>query len=233
MNYKKTLVLLMLAFLGSKTLAQSPYKLSFQKNKVLDVLLGTTKPESHDKQQLYFDDVFPVAQEAGFSGIQAIGIPESPTLGNYHPQFLAFGQWASFKARKDGMEQVQEKIPDLYQRRKDIWSTFYMTVYELKEDIEIEFLVDKIYVFTAYWLNNAQQTETFIQGFSKEVSSQKGKIVLGLTQGKSPVEYYYSPDYVVITEWNTQADFEQFMHKSAQKTIKELKNVHQFKIQAY
>ena len=233
MYHKKIFFLLTIVLLMSTTLtAQSKLTYNFKKGTVLDILLGNTKPESKDKQQLYFKEIFPVAKELGYNSAPALGIPESPTMGNYHPQFLAFGLWESFKARNYAMETIEQKVPDIYQRRKEIWSTFNMTSYELDQDINMELSENKTYVVTAYWLENSNQIEEFKNNFSKTVSSQNGKVILELMGGRSPVGYYYNPDYFTITEWDNSSEFQNFAKSSKGKAFKGIKNINQFKVKS-
>ena len=227
-----SLVFLSIALMSTSLSAQSKLTYNFKKGTVVDILLGNTKPESVDKQQLYFKEIFPVAQKLGYNNAPALGIPESPIMGNYHPQFMAFGLWKSFQARTQAMETIEEKIPDIYQRRKDIWSTFNMTSYELDQDINLELSEDKTYVVTACWLENSNQVKEFKNNFSKEVSNQNGKVILELMNGRSPVGYYYNPDYFTITEWDNSSEFQNFVQSSKGKTFKGIKNINQFKVKS-
>ena len=88
---------------------------------------------------------------------------------------------------------------------------------------------NKIIVATAYWKKeNKQEFDDFVTNW-KATAKQTGALIkLELTNGKSPFGYYYNPDYLLIAQWDTRADFETFLKQNQKMDIQDLRNVNQY-----
>ena len=112
--------------------AQSKTKsYTLKKGHVFDVIFLNTKPDTKEKLQHYFKTAFPVAEKMGYHSLPGIAIKGSPTQGNYHPESMIFGYWDTLNGREKFLQDIQKTMPDFHEERRNIWSTFNLTYYEL------------------------------------------------------------------------------------------------------
>ena len=64
--------------------------------------------------------------------------------------------------------------------------------------------------------------------WKKALEETGGTIKLELTQGKSPTGYEYNPDYMVISQWESQKAFEAFQALNVSMDTDFLMHVNQF-----
>ncbi|OJJ17739.1 hypothetical protein BKI52_28155 [marine bacterium AO1-C] len=212
-------------FAQSKTL-----KYNLKKGQAFDILLLRLKPNTKEKIQKYFKTYFPIAKKYGYHSLKGFPVKESPMQGNYQPQSMIFGYWDSLDQREKFLEYIDENKPEFHQDRRDIWTRFDVTYYEMQQDVSFEVNKEKYNVVTAYWQKKKAGFKQFKKNWQEKVRQAGGTVVVTLTNGASPFGYYYNPDYLCITEWESKAAFEKFYQKNLQMDHSAVQQVNQFKI---
>ncbi|MEM7585588.1 MAG: hypothetical protein AAF560_19515 [Acidobacteriota bacterium] len=201
---------------------------SYQKGQAIDFLFLNQKPDTEQALKDYFGAVFPIVKEAGYTPLPGFRITQSPTQGNYHPAVLVIASWRSPESRAHAMRTIEERVPDFHQQRRDIWSSFDMTVYTMQEDVAFTVRSDKVYTLTAYWQEPGSRFAGFKREWLRKTRQAGGSIQLELEDGVSPFGYRYDPDYMVITEWERLTDFEQFTKENLAMDHEPIRHVNQF-----
>lgn len=231
MNSKQTTVLfLLLLNISIHSFGQGKLvKYELKKGEAFDILLATTKAGSKDSFKEYREKAFPVAVEMGYSFLPGFNISEI-VQGKTQPKGIIMGKWTSLATREKFLDVIEERVPNFHQLRKDIWSLFNVTYYEIKEDYFFELDPSKIIVATACWKkeNTQSQFDSFINKWKNALKKTDGTIKLELTNGKSPSGYVYNPDIMVIAQWDSLEDFEAFQKLNLKMDFNILKNVNQF-----
>ena len=212
--------------------AQKNTAIALQKGQVFDVLpLKLNKNADSLSMRKYLNDsILPKAIKLGYIPIANLPVKKHAIQGNYTPDVLVLGAWKSKTSLDAIMKQLETEFSDFHSLRREIWTVFYNTHYELKEDLKVTFLSDKFYVATAYWKNTSSNFKHFKSNTATNIKSNNGKVVLELTEGNSPYGYYYNPDYFFISEWNNKADFEQFLKENQVIEKQNLKHINQFNL---
>lgn len=202
-----------------------------KKGQAFDVLLFNTIPESKETLNRYFKYAIPVAQKYGYIPQKGFKVIQSPTQGNYWPGTVIIGQWSDFSKRREFVTEITKEVPDFHEMRRAIWSTFFLTYWEVKEDKTVRMDSEKFNVFTAYWEDDSEGFKKFIENWKKRVNQTEGEILLELTDGNSPVGYYYNPEYLSISSWDNREAFEAFYEKNLKMDHTGVKHVNQFIIE--
>lgn len=224
------MLFLQLAF-GSFLVAQSQIKnYSFKKGEVLDVLLLSAKPNYDSLFAIYRKTAFPVAMRMSYTPIPGFRI-QTYTQGNFQPESFILGKWASLAQREQFLAEIETHVPDFHQQRRNIFSDFHLTYYEMLEDISFEVNKGKTIVATAYWRSDKESFQRFQKQWLKAVKKEKGKMILSLEEGKSPFGYFYQPDWMIITEWESLAEFEAFQDRVDKLGVVGLQHINQFILQ--
>ncbi len=233
MSILKTSLAVFLLFISTHGLqGQSAVKtFSYKKGQVLDIILLNTKEGIKEELDHYFKTALPVATKYGYKGQGGLPLKSSPTQGNYHPESIIFGVWNSLKEREDFLTNIEDVMPEFHQARRNIWSSFNMTFWEMSDDLSFTVNTDKFNVATAYWQNDKEDFQQFKVNWNTLSKKSGGKEILALANGDSPFGYYYKPDYMVITEWNNRSDFEKFLRENLKMKHDGVKHVNQFIIQ--
>ncbi|MEM1182387.1 MAG: hypothetical protein AAGM22_28835 [Acidobacteriota bacterium] len=182
--------------------------LTVEKGEALDVLFLTTKPDTQEKLGDYFATVSPIVKKAGYT--PKPGFALSATRGNYDPSRVVFASWRSPEDRAEAMAAIDANVENFHERRREIWSSFNMTVYTMENDVAVAMDADKTYVMTAYWRTDGDGFDAFTKSWRKSAGRAGGTVVLELEDGWSPFGYRYDPDYLAITEWKSDKAFETF-----------------------
>ncbi len=228
-NIKISLIVISLFLVSFKLHSQSDViTYSYKKGQVMDIIFLNTKPDTKEALDHYFKTAFPVAEKHGYKGQGGVSLAPTPTQGNYHPGSMVFGFWTSYDSRKNFLKEIDEVMPDFHKARREIWSSFNLTYYELENDLSFQIDRNKYNVVTAYWKNDTSDFEKFTKNWSSKAKKAGGKEVVSLKDGGSPFGYYYAPDYMVITSWNSKADFEKFYKENLKMDHKGIKHVNQF-----
>ena len=174
----------------------------------LNNIIGNEKP----KQQ-YFVDIAPVGRELGYKPLIAFKINKPPSLGNYFPDTLAIAAWeGSVADRKATFDELLNRVPDIHQRRFEVWSSFNMNNYYVEKDMMLSFQHEKRYVLTSFWREN-NSIDNAVAEYTKHIDSAGGKVLVSLKDGFSIKGYMYDPEYTLISEWPDMGTFEQFHKK--------------------
>ncbi len=230
--FVNALVLPML--IGFSFFAQAGESLVIKKDRVIDFLFLNNKENAQQHLKNYFSTVIPAANKLGYQPVYSFSIKRKPIRGNYHPDNLAIGSWpGGFKERREGLEKLMVQFPDLHARRFDIWSTFNMTNYAIKEDIVAPLSPDNIYVLSAYWKNEQQSFDDFRKNQMERIQKSGGKVILKLEDGRSPFGYLYNPELTIITEWPSQKAFDQFHSKYLHLDQKSIKHANELYLEKY
>lgn len=226
-----TLLAFLLTTIFFESHAQSDVKsYSFKKGEVFDIIFLSNKEGVEDKLKAYFSTAFPIATKMGYAGLGGFPIIESPLQGNYHPQSMVFGKWTNLENREKFVENIDEEMPTFHQMRRDIWSTFNLVYYKLKEDLFFEIDPNKYNVVTYYWKNDNRSFQQFKKEWLQKTENAGGKITLELTDGTSPFGYTYDPDYLAITTWESKEIFEKFYKENLKMNHSSIIQANQFKI---
>jgi heme-degrading monooxygenase HmoA len=204
-------------------------KFTFPKGHVIDFLLLKRKANSDPALNEYARAAIAEARALGYKGLGGFNIPRNPIQSNIHPETLIFGSWpGNFADRQQALKDLLAAVPTLYAKRLDVWSAFFMTNYEITEDITFEVDRDKIQVLTSYWQNDTDKFAAFKNAFLKKVNHYGGSVKLNLGNPQSPYGYTYTPDFTTLTEWNTQEEFDAFLESSRLMDISGVKQINQF-----
>jgi len=221
---------LMLGVGGSLPAQSNVKSYSFKQGEVLDILLLSAKPNYDSLFAIYRKTAFPVAMRMSYTPIPGYRIKEY-TQGNFQPESFILGKWASLAKREQFLAEIETHVPDFHQQRRNIFKNFHLTYYEMPTDISFEIDKGKMIVATAYWQSEDQSFQRFQKQWLKAAKRAKGKTVLNLAHGKSPFGYFYQPDWMTITEWESPAAFEAFQAKVNKLGSDGLQHVNQFILQ--
>lgn len=212
------------------TQAQSEIKsYSLKKGQAFDIIFLRTKEGTDEVRKKYFELAYPIALKMGYSPLKGYSIKENPLEGNYHPQSMILGSWPSIEVREAFLLDIEKEVPAFHSMRKEIWSNFDLTYWEIADDISFEVNTSKFNVVTAYWEMERAAFDQFKDKLLKASKRSGGRTVLQLAGGASPFGYEYNPDFVIITEWETKEAFEAFRKKS-ELDRSAVKLIHQFVI---
>ena len=201
---------------------------AYEKGQALDILFLASKPDTQDQLKDYFQAVFPIAQAAGYQPLPGFKLSQAPTQGNYHPSQLVLATWKDRASRAKAMVDIEAAVPDFHQRRREIWSSFAMTVYEIKEDTSFTAYSDRLYVLTAYWAKESGSFRSFKRAWRKKAQAKGGAVQLELEDGFSPFGYRHDPDYLTITEWESREAFDSFYADNLAMDHSAVEHVNQF-----
>lgn len=219
-----------LLFLSVSALGQSKAKsFDFKKGEVLDVLLISTFPNVGTLFEKYKKTAFPVAFKYTYQPQPGFAIKKL-VLGNHLPVSLVIGKWKSKKKREGFLDNIVSEVPDFHEQRKALFSYFELTYYEMPKDISFSVNSDRYNVASALWGKDKASLTKFYNQWENKIKKHGGKLIIKLTNGKSPMGYYYNADVFCIIEWNSKEAFDVFIKKHPLSSYKALKNVHQFVI---
>lgn len=200
---------------------------SLRKGEAFDIIFLSTKPGTEDIQKKYFESAYPVALKSGYKSLKGFKIEETPLMGNFHPHSMILGTWPSMEVRDQFLVDIVKSVPDFHSMRREIWSSFYMTYWEVKEDTEFEVNPDKFTVVTSYWSSQTKSFNAYTKKWLTSITANGGKNILKLTNGQSPFGYDYDPDILVITEWESKEGYDAFCEKFRKNSMTGVKQIHQ------
>lgn len=229
----KTLIIkiVLLCLISIPAYTQNKVKtFSFKKGEVLDILLlSTTKENTKALFDRYKETAFPVAFKYSYQPQPGFAIKKL-VLGNYLPTSFILGKWES-KAKREGfLQNIVKNVPDFHQQRRDLFTNFELTYYEMPRDISFSVASEKYTVATAFWGNSKKNKELY-KKWEAKTKERGGGIVIKLENGISPAGYYYNADVLYIVQWKNAKEFESFAKKYPLPVFDKLQNVHQFVIQ--
>ncbi len=213
-TFKLSIVVLSLLIIKVTAVAQEAAgmkTISLKKGQVFDLLLLNTRTGVEEKRKAYFDEVFPMATAGGYNYIPGYKVTETPTQGNYYPDFLALASWNSHADMTQTMKKIKDGVADFDQRRREIWSTFNITHFTMTEDIIFTTDPGKCQVVTMYWRKSDKSFNAFKKSWLEEAKKKGADVKFVLTGGESPMQYYHNPDVVFLTEWDDKNTFDQFL----------------------
>jgi hypothetical protein len=201
----------------------------FEKGHVIDFLLLTRKPNSDEALFDYGSAAIAKARALGYKGLSGFNVTRNPIQSNFHPETITFASWpGSFEDREAGIAKLLEQVPDLYSKRLNVWSSFYLSYYEIEEDISFDVYHDKIQILSAFWRQDSEKFTDFQADYFQKVNRYGGDIKFNLSGAKSPFGFDYTPDFTTLIEWDSQEDFDAFRKATEAFDENALKQVHQF-----
>jgi len=225
---KISALIFLISLTTSSIVAQSAIKsISAKKGEILDILLLNTKKGVEKNFEKYKKTAFPVAIKRTYQPLFGYGISET-AQGNIQPTVIAFGKWKDLKNREQFIKEIDGIVPDFHLQRRNIWSLFNLTYYELPNDISFSIDKTKYNVITSYWEKDAVAFKAFKKRWLQKSASNGGKNLLKLAKGKSPMGYYHNPDLLVITQWDSKEDFDAFYKQNLAMNHKGVLHVNQF-----
>lgn len=196
--------------MGADAYAQSN-ELKIDKNRTIDFLFVTDKKDVEKLKPKYFKDVFPPAQKIGFKRATYFRINKKPISGEYFPYVVAIGSWpGDWEMRQALFAELKDAVPDIRSRRLDIWNSFNMINVSTTSELDIRFDPSKIYVLSAYWQKNKETFDSFREAVPNQVAKQKGKVVFLANETQSMFGYALPASMMMISQWETQADFDTY-----------------------
>ena len=230
MKQTKLMMVVVVLFLSGTMVNAQSQTLTFKKGEVLDILLFNGKPEMGKLFPKYKETAFAFAVKMGYQPQPLFKVAET-TQGGYQPSTFIFGKWPNIAARKKFLDEIVDNVPDFHEQRRAMWSTFYVSFYEMENDISFGIDPNKTVVATHLWKQDGVDFSTFQGEWLKEAKSQGAKVLLELRNPNSAVGYLYKPDYTVLLEWNDRASFDAFSAKYKAMELQEIQNINQFVIQ--
>lgn len=199
----------------------------FKKGEVMDILFLTQKAGTGTLFKDYAKTAFPVAENRSYKALTGFKVNEN-LQGNYQPESMILSKWDNIKEREGFLSEIESFVPDFHERRRSIWSSFCLTYYEMPADISFTVTKGKFNVVTAYWQSNKKAFDKFKREWLSKVKKGGGSIKLIVQEGKSPLGYFYQPEILVITEWESKEAFDKFYSQSVEMSHKGVKHVNQF-----
>ncbi|MBP2831125.1 hypothetical protein J8281_02900 [Aquimarina sp. U1-2] len=229
MKLSKNLAVFFLTFIVTTTLfAQSNItSFSFKKGEVLDILLLTTKPGTEKDFERYKKTIFPIGVKRTFQPLPGFGIKET-IQGNIQPASFILGKWNDLKNREQFIAEIEGLVPDFHIQRRNNWSLFTLTYYEIPNDITFKIDRNKYNVVTSYWKKDTESFQKFTKLWSQKSVVNGGKNIIKLTNGKSVMGYYHNPDIVMVTQWDSQEAFDKFYKENLTMNHDGILHVNQF-----
>lgn len=219
----------MLIFLSFGVLAQPAIKsYTLKKGQAFDILLFNTNTEAKETLDRYFKSAIPVAVKNGYMPQKGFKIVEPPLQGNYWPKTVIIGLWEDYSKREEFARNITDEVPDFHEMRREIWSSFNLTYWELQQDYSFAVKPEKFNVMTAYWGNDDEAFPKFRKEWLQLVEKSRGNKLIGFFKGTSPFGYEYNPDFITITEWESKGAFDKFLEKNLEMDHKGVKHVNQF-----
>ena len=228
---KAFLLLIALVVFFSDVKAQNNLvQIEYKKGEVLDIILNTIQTDSEEAYNRYRKTAIPIAFEYSFQLMPVFDIVEAK-LGLSVPSTFILGKWDSIEKREDFLKNIVSRLPDFHEQRRNLFTDFVLTYYELEKDISFHVNKEKYNVATSFWKDDEKSYTDFLYGWKDRVEEHGGKIILELTGGNSPTGYYYNPDSFIMVEWETEGAFTEFSKANPLSTYEVLQNVHQFRIE--
>ena len=202
-----------------------------KKGEAFDLLLLDQIPETGELFQDYFKTAGAVAKEYGYLPQRGYRVKQEPLQGNYWPSLVIIAKWKDYDKRTQFLTDVVKKVPDFHARRRQLWSTFFLTYWEVEKDQKVEVRADKYNVMTAYWSEDEASFNSFTDNWKNTANEHGGKVLLELNDGKSPFGYAYAPEFLTITQWESKEAFDKFYQKNLSMPHQGVKHVNQFIIE--
>lgn len=230
MKILSALLLLSILTISGVKAQDNIIQLEYKKGEVLDIILATIQRESAEEYNHYRKTAFPIAYEYSFELMPVFGIKELIT-GTSFPTTFIFGKWESLEKREGFLDDITTHLPDFHEQRRNVFSYFGLTYYEVKEDLTFFIDEEKHIIANAFWKEEMKNYSSFLEDWKRNVEESGGRIIVELTNGTSPTGYYYNPDSFILVEWNSKEEFENFSKRTPLSEYDILENVHQFRIE--
>lgn len=210
---------------------QEVKKYNLKKGQAFDIIFFNTNQEAKETLGKYFKSAIPVAQRNGYLPQKGFKIEQTPLQGNYWPETMIIGLWQDYDKRVQFIDDIVKEVPDFHEMRREIWTSFNLTYWEVSQDYSFEVNPEKINVVTAYWSGDDEAFPKFRSEWLKQVEKSGGNKLIGFFKGSSPFGYEYNPDHLTITEWESKEAFDKFNEKIQAMDHKGVRHVNQFIIE--
>ena len=231
-SMKSTIYYLLFAFFSvwsTDVKGQSDIKsYSLKKGQAFDILFLKTIEGSEETRKRYFDTAIPVAMKTGYGPLKGFKV-KAPLKGDYAPESMILGSWPSIQVREQFLADIEKEVPDFHSMRKEIWSTFDLTYWEIKEDLAFDVNTTKYNVVTSFW-GDKRYVKSFQRDWIGKSIKSGGKTIFVLEEGTSPKGYEYNPDFLILTQWDSEEAYQNLIHNECSFATKKVKIVHQLSI---
>lgn len=204
-------------------------KITIKKGQSVDFLAMIQNPGTEEALQKYYAEVFPSAVKNGFKSEAAFITIAPPSKGNFHAAFVGIMSWPNEEGRENFLTEAAKLSYDYIEERRNIWSVFNLTQYSnVDKDIEFTVSSDKVYVISAYWLENGAAFQKERAKSVSEMEKAGGKLLLDFGKGKSPKGYLYEPDIYSVEEWDSVESFEKYKRSEGSEENNGIRNENQW-----
>lgn len=176
--------------------------ITLKKGEVLAIGIANQKGGKEKLLQTYFENIFSIAMELGFSEVAQLQIDEV-SKGDFLPNNnIGFFSWPNFQALESFLKIMpQTKLTIL---RKPIWNELKQYVISLPEDKNITLETNKTYEVKIVW-DKLQFDEV---NYNEDIEKKQGRVVLNY-----PISAYedllsndQTPSRVLLIEWVSKSD---------------------------
>lgn len=199
---------------------------TFKKGEILDLLLASQNPNKEAEVKEYLNLAVSVAQKMSYQSLPGYNI-QRISAGNIRPSFLLFGKWDNQEIRTSFSHKIEEVLPDFHERRRNIFSFFGLTYYEIKKNLSFDIDKSRYNVATAFW-NRPGSSTSELSEWHNALTQSGGTVILELKGGTSPFGYLYRPDVFYITSWDSEEEFNTFKKLTADSLKKNIIHLNQF-----
>ncbi len=229
---KYYLILFVLFGFELTAMAQDTVKsYELKKGQSFDIILFNMNDNAKETLDRYFKSAIPAAMKSGYIPQKGFKVEQPPLQGNYWPKTVIIGLWEDYDKRVQFIDDIVKEVPDFHEMRREIWTSFNLTYWEVGQDYSFEVNSDKFNVLTAYWSNDDEVFPEFRSEWLKQVGKSGGNKLIGFFKGSSPFGTDYNPDHLTITEWESKEAFDKFNEKIQAMDHAGVKHVNQFIIQ--
>lgn len=218
-NVNSFFIALAIASLNPAVMAKE-INLKFSQGTVASIISSVLHPITEENRFLkneYFKGVGTITRNFGISMLGAFSVQK--TLAGEHdaPSFLMLSM-ANTKIKDDINVTYLNRWAHLREYRSDIWEQLRIRYFEWDSFGEIVLDTDKFYQIESYRVIQDKHDEfsAYLESAKKHVTSFNGTRVRNFSM---PIDYETlgkerSPDYLVITEWDKEVDFNNYWGSS-------------------
>lgn len=207
---KNILVWMILVFSLVKLDAQySQETFTVDKDEALDVFFLRGLPEVNRDSLFanYREKLGSVAKRYSYQLLQFYKV-NSTLQGGAQPTLMLIAKWDNLPIRLQFVDDIVQKEPRFHEMRRELYSRFDLTTYEMEDDIQYNIKADRYNVATAIWHHC---DEAFANNWQHDAVEYGARIVLDLENGISPVGYAYNPDLFILSDWPSEEAYQQFI----------------------
>lgn len=181
---------------------------SFEQGQVMDIFFLRGMPDINRDSLFanYREKLSSVAKEYSYEMLQYYRI-KSTLQGGSQPTLMILARWDDLQKRFQFMDDIIKLQPRFHEMRRELYSRFDLTIYEVDQDITFSLKSDRYNVATAIWHDC---NESIINEWTESIEQIGAEVLLDLTEGMSPMGYRYNPDLFILSEWSSEASYKRY-----------------------